>query len=831
MIEPTQLHDRLAALCGAKDRAGWRLLAAELGLAEVTRSATNLQELHERLASEALLVALIDEALKAADPDQALNGLERFCNSQPQELLQLILTVPLRRQQLVTILGASPFLTNILCREEEFPRRLLIDGKIDGLKNEEEMRGELRSLIPDAADFVMLQKGLRRYKCQEILRIAGRDLCGLDDLPRTTYALSALAGATLQRACEICGHLLQAEYGVPLLDSLTGDEPVEAEFTVFGMGKFGGFELNFSSDIDLIYFYTSEKGMTAGVPTPSGGRRNQIHLHQYFSKLADLVSKAVGQATEDGFVFRVDLRLRPEGNSGEMATPLRSAEIYYEHWGQSWERAAMIKARPVAGSIPLGEKLLKNLEPFIFRRYLDYGMVEDIKGMKQKIDHNLTREREGERNLKLGRGGIREIEFFIQALQLIYAGKQPALREKGSMAALEKLVEAGLVRVEEATLLSEAYTFLRTVEHRIQVVQERQTHNLPESDAELLSLARRSGFASVVEFRATLERHRQGVHTIFHDLFYSAETTLRDDIRPEILWLFDPAADPDLVMDYLEEQGSKNPTGAYESLLSLRDGPKNSPLTQRARRHFERIAPLLMQEVLASPEPEMALRNLERFLGALRARATFYALLAENRTIITLLVSLFATSQFLSRIFILHPEILDALVSSSYNVTFKERETMVDELATQLALHPDYEDQLGILRRFHKEETLRIGLNDIHGNTRLAESTLQLSSLADVCLSAAVEMARHEPRPGGPQRRVLHRPPGASLPVSRSRSGRAAVETLRADDGRAAPYTLSLCALYSRARAALSETSTRSTFQQCGQATETSCRGSFGTMS
>jgi len=752
MIAAEQLSERLVALRGVRERDSWCLLAVELGLVEIAKSATNLQELHERLASESLLAALISDALLSADPDQALNALERFCDGQSPEFLQLILTVPMRRRQLATILGASPFLTNILCRSEEFSRSLFVDEKIDCIKSEEEMLCELRDCIPDTVEFVTLQKGLRRYKCREILRIAGRDLCGLDDLARTTYALSALAAATLQRSCDICGRLLQAEYGAPLLDSLTGDEPVEAEFTVLGMGKFGGRELNFSSDIDLIYFYTSEKGMTAGVPTPSGGVRNQLHLHQYFAKLADLVSKAVGQVTEDGFVFRVDLRLRPEGNSGEMATPLRSAEIYYEHWGQSWERAAMIKARPVAGSIPLGEKLLKSLEPFIFRRYLDYGMVEDIKGMKQKIDHNLTREREGERNLKLGRGGIREIEFFIQALQLIYAGKQPELREKGSMAALCKLVEAGLVREEEATLLREAYTFLRTVEHRIQVVQERQTHNLPGSDAELLALARRSGFSSLAEFSATLERHRQGVHTIFHDLFYSGEETIRDEIRPEILWLFDPAADADLVMDFLEEQGFKNPSGAYESLLTLRDGPKNAPLTERARRHFERIAPLLMQEVLASPEPEMALRNLERFLGALRARATFYALLAENRTIITLLVSLFATSQFLSRIFIQHPEILDALVSSSYSVTFKEREIMAAELVAQLALHPDYEDQLGILRRFHKEETLRIGLNDIHGNTRLEESTLQLSALADVCLCAALEMARREllPRYGLP---------------------------------------------------------------------------------
>ncbi|MDZ4183410.1 MAG: bifunctional [glutamate--ammonia ligase]-adenylyl-L-tyrosine phosphorylase/[glutamate--ammonia-ligase] adenylyltransferase, partial [Desulfuromonadales bacterium] len=240
MMTPEQLCPRLAELNGVKDRDRWRTLAVEIGLVEVAKSATNLQELHERLASPALLAALIGDALAAADPDQALNGLERFCDGQPQELLHPILHVALRRQQLVIILGASPFLTNILCRDEEFSRRLFLDGQIDCVKSEAEMLGELRDCIADTVDFVTLQRGLRRYKCQEILRIAGRDLCGLDDLARTTYALSALAGVTLQRSCDICGRLLQTEYGAPLLDSLTGDEPVEAEFTVLGMGKFGG---------------------------------------------------------------------------------------------------------------------------------------------------------------------------------------------------------------------------------------------------------------------------------------------------------------------------------------------------------------------------------------------------------------------------------------------------------------------------------------------------------------------------------------------------------------------------------------------------------------
>ena len=399
------------------------------------------------------------------------------------------------------------------------------------------------------------------------------------------------------------------------------------------MGKFGGCELNFSSDIDLIYVYTSERGETAGIPDALGQPQNRIPLHNYFCKLGELVTKAVGQATEDGFVFRVDLRLRPEGNNGEMAISLRGAEVYYENWGQSWERAALLKARPVAGSIPLGEQLLKILEPFIYRRFLDYAMIEDIKVMKQKIDRSLTREREGELNLKLGQGGIREVEFFIQTMQLIYAGRHPALRERNSLTALDLLFREGLVKQEEYATLRDAYIFLRNVEHRIQVVQERQTHNLPVNSEELRALARRCGFPGTAEFRTELDRQRRGVAAIFHDLFYTSEEERLDQVRPEILFLLDPNSDPDLAKDILEERGFKNPDAAFESLQLLRGAP-HRPMTQRARRHLDRIAPLLLQEVVDSPEPDMALLNLERFLSALRARATFFALLAENRGII-----------------------------------------------------------------------------------------------------------------------------------------------------------------------------------------------------
>ncbi len=729
-------------------------LAESCGFAAPRRSAVNLRLLRETVADDRLLAAVMLDASASADPDLALNNLERLAGTARGEDLAATLASAEGRGRLLTVLGASSFLAGILCRRAELLADLFPGGEIDRRKGEEEMQAELAARVPAGATFAELQKGLRQYKGREILRIGSRDLCALAPLPEVTGELSALAAACLEQAYRTCDALLRSEYGAPLLETAAGEDAEEAEFTVLGMGKFGGRELNFSSDIDLIYFYSSEKGQTAGLPSPLGERRNRIHLHPYFCKLGEMITRAIGQATEDGFVFRVDLRLRPEGNSGDMATSLRSAEVYYESWGQSWERSALLKARPVAGSIPLGERLLQDLEPFIYRRYLDYAMIEDIKQMKQKIDRSLTREREGELNLKLGRGGIREIEFFIQTLQLIYAGRNAGLRERNSLQALAVLQRQGLIKADDYVILREAYTFLRTVEHRIQVVQEQQTHNLPVRAEELRALARRCGFPDTPPFERVLEDYRRAVEGIYRDLFYTSEAEIREEVRPEINFLFDPGADPDLVKDILEEKGFKKIEAAYETLLTLRDGPPRTHLSQRGRRHLERIAPLLLQEVMDSPEPDMALLNLERFLTVLRARATFFALLAENREIIRLLITLFGTSQFLSRIFIQHPEILDSLVSRSYAVTMKEEAAMLQELGDLLARATDYEEKLDQLRRYRNEEMLRVALNDLHGHTAQAEGTAQLSALARVCLKKALEISREEliPRFGLPFR-------------------------------------------------------------------------------
>jgi len=717
-------------------------LMSDLGFAYPPRSATNIRLLAEQFSVETVAV-ITGSALDAAMPDMALNNLERISSIVPKEQLEKIYRQPVRLSQLLNLLGSSPFLTNIICRDPAAFTNLFIAAEIDLVRSEAGMITALRAEMPADIGFQGLFQLLRRFKYREMLRIAARDLGGLAPLEEVTAELSALAAATLQIACETTRAVLIAEHGIPLIT----DDGSEAELTIFGMGKFGGRELNFSSDIDLIYFYTSDQGGTSGIADGQGGVKGKISLHSFFVKQGEMITKAISQVTEDGFVFRVDLGLRPEGKGGDVALSLRSAEVYYELWGQSWERAAMLKARTVAGSLPLGDELLKRISPFIHRKYLDYNLIEDMMSMKKKIDASLVRELEGEYNIKLGRGGIREIEFFIQALQLVYAGKKPGLREKNSLKSLEILKRAKIISEEDCRLLADAYRFLRTVEHRIQVVQERQTHNLPKKDEEYLALARRCGFLSpdgAEHFRIVLEKHRANVSAIYGNLFLSRDEKLKEDVPAEIYHFFDRNADPDILKDMLAERRFRDVDAAYDHLLLLRDGPPRARLTERAHRTLEKIGPPLLQEIFASPDPDMAMTNLERFLCAVGSRSTFYALLAENREVLKLTVSLFGMSEFLSKIFIGHPELLDSMVARTLASSFKELAVMEEELGQMLTQAVDFEEKLDGLRRYRHEEFLRIGMNDIYSKLGQTEIATQLTTLADACLKAACTIARQE---------------------------------------------------------------------------------------
>ncbi|MCK5825533.1 MAG: bifunctional [glutamate--ammonia ligase]-adenylyl-L-tyrosine phosphorylase/[glutamate--ammonia-ligase] adenylyltransferase [Desulfuromusa sp.] len=742
---PTQqeIKETLALL--GHDEEQLVLWLDDLELLDGEKAKNNLRSIDDILQDKDLLNRVFSLILTTVDPDGALNVLERLFDVVAIDQLTTVLREPARCQQLLTVLGGSPFLAGILCRRNIYFENLFVAGGIDYPCSETQMLVDLGKLVPDNVDFFALKSGLRTYKAAQILRIGSRDLCGLASLVEVMKELSGLAAACLQRAHDVCSLRLQDEYGQPLQEGADG-VPRIATMTILGMGKLGGYELNFSSDIDLIYCYSSSHGEVTG-----GSRTEKISLHRYFVKLAELITRALHQVTEDGFVFRVDTGLRPDGNNGDLAISIDGAEAYYQSWGQGWERAALIKARPVAGDIALGKELLKRLKPFIYRRYLDFGMIEDIKLMKQKINTSLSRKEEGERNLKLGRGGIREIEFFIQTQQLVNGGTKPQLQQRNSLEMLQILQAEELISADDQQSLSRAYQFLRMVEHRIQVVQEQQTHSLPRDQSSLDLLARRCGFSCYEDFYLTLEEHRQQVNHIFNDLFHSVAEE-QQEITPEVNFIFDAESDPDLVKDLLEEKGFTNPDAAYNSLLMLRGGDPQKRLTRRGRRCLERLAPLLMRELLDSPDPDQALNNLEAFLRAIRASSSFFSLLVENPDIVKLLIALFGSSQLLSRIFIQRPELLDTMVFRSYAIATKDRQQLSAELDSQMGLTEDYEQQLDGLRRFRNEEFLRVALNDLHGQMRQGEGAKQLSWLAEACLEQAWKMARQElsPRFGAP---------------------------------------------------------------------------------
>src|SRR5262245_54073515 len=386
-------------------------------------------------------------------------------------------------QALLCLLGSSQYLTTVLLSQgEEWEGVFLADCQAS-VKTVDMHLAALHARYPldlPEEDFL---HGLRAYRNREYLRIGTHDLLVLASLEETIRDLSFLAEAAVQIAYEHTRAKLCAAYGEAVVDEHGRLRPVG--FVVFGMGKFGGTELNFSSDIDLIYLYERDAGET------TGGSKGKLETRAFFSQLAQGLTRALSDLIFGGRVFRVDLRLRPDGINGPVVNSLPNTLLYYESWGQTWERAALIKARPVAGDKELGEQFLRDIAPFIFRRYLDFATLEDIKEMKARVERSVRGPGRGELNVKLGRGGIREVEFVAQALQLIHAGKDPHVRERSTLPALDRLVEGKYLAAADRDALREAYCFLRHVEHKLQVVQDHQTHTLPREETGIRALARR----------------------------------------------------------------------------------------------------------------------------------------------------------------------------------------------------------------------------------------------------------------------------------------------------------------------------------------------------
>jgi len=714
-------------------------LLAELGVTNRTRTLSLLEEIRRRIPWEDPFWGAVRDAAEAApDADLFFLNLSKLCDSiNPREVCAAF-APPGNRKTLGGLLGASESIPERIAARPELFSRLFLDGGFRIRIPAERLVSETVAEADRCDSEDAVRAALRRIRIREFTAIASRDLSGDASLSEVTEDLSNLAAAALEGAIRFARRQLDGRHGVPRIEE--GERSGQAcRFVVLGMGKLGGRELNVSSDIDLIYLYETDRGKTDG-----GAEGVPITPHQYFVRLCEMITRIVSETTADGLIFRVDLRLRPDGSKGALANSLHAAEIYYESWGQTWERGAMIKARPVAGNADLGKEFLGVISPFVYRKSLDFTAIEEIQELKDRIDQSAARSREKGVDVKLGPGGIREIEFFVQAHQLIYGGKDPSLRLRGTEETLAALSMAGMVSAPERETLVAAYRFLRSLEHRIQYHQERQTHLLPGREEDRRRLAKAMGMSGTAELLDALGRHTGAVRSVYERLFRPEKERAASEVSAEIEALFDRELEGEELAGRLKKLGFSDPETAAGHLAVLREGPPFTRLPVRARRYLEKIAPLFLQRVTEAPDRDMALAHVERFLSAMGARTMFYALLFENRKVIDVLVRLFGRSRYLSGYLLRHPEMLDTFLRKDLSPMVRSKSEMRKELGEALGACSDFEEEMDELRRFRNVETLRIGLHDLAGNLSPEEGMFQLSALAEVLLAYALVLARRE---------------------------------------------------------------------------------------
>jgi len=681
------------------------------------------------------LEEVLSLSLSSPSPQAALNNLERIMAEAGPYIGRLNND---ELSALTTICGSSPFLSSIIIKNPQY-LGWLFAGALGQYRDERSLKREILERTAPLSTPEEVSREIRLLKQKEYLRIGSRDLLRIASVEETTRELSDLASACLEAAVTFSLKHIKASCGAPLYTNEEG-ETKEAGFVVIGLGKLGGRELNFSSDIDILYLYSSDKGETTGV------EGSAISLHAFFVKVSMLVTRLISNVTDEGFAFRVDLDLRPEGRSGDVANSLRSAEIYYESWGQPWERAALIKAWPVAGSLPLGEEFLRMVRPFVFRKYLDFTAIDEIKTMKEKIDLSLLRRDPDTVDVKLGSGGIREIEFFCQALQLVHAGRDIELGERNTLAAIELLKKKQYISEEEAGRLAGGYVFLRDLEHRIQIVEGRQSQAIPAKNEPLERLARMMGFRDTIDRKAAeffwdeYRRITGGIHELFRSLFYKSEEA--QEVPLEFQLILSPDLPEDDARGKLAEAGFKDTEAAYKNMLLLRDGPPFARLSAKARVTLQRLAPIFLSKAASSPDPGRSLAHLERFISSVGARTAFYSLMLENPGVTNELVKLFGTSVFLSRDLIERPESLDILLSNELSVPYKSRENIIESFMGEASSGKGYEEVLDAIRRLKAQELFRIGLNDIAGALTPRQVSGQMTFLAEAALDASIKIAR-----------------------------------------------------------------------------------------
>jgi [glutamine synthetase] adenylyltransferase / [glutamine synthetase]-adenylyl-L-tyrosine phosphorylase len=526
-------------------------------------------------------------------------------------------------------------------------------------------------------------QALQAWKSQELLRVAFREISGLAGFVETTRDITEIAEQCVRQVYETSLTTLTGRWGNP-----------DTGFGVFGMGKFGGRELNYSSDIDVIFLYNAD-----GFINP------RFTYHEFFTRLSEKIVAAFAEKR----LFRIDVRLRPEGSSGPLVRSFASTENYYAGYGETWERMALIKARGVAGDPELLYEFEHRLQPFIFPKTVSDELLTEIAELKVRIERDLLTPEELHRNVKLGVGGIREIEFTVQTLQVLHGSRHAFLQERNTLEALSALAELEIMPAAEVEKLREAYIFLRAVEHRLQIVREQQTHTLPAKSEARFHLAKSLRFDSVEAFDQRYGEETATVREIFHRLLQSRSAV--------------PVQKHD--RDFFE-----NPPEADKTLHRLRDGRSDLHVSARTRRLYEKLEPELLQWLARMADPDATLSRFVRFVDAYGIRGLLFETLLANPRLLELVLRLFDASAAFSEVVIRAPELLEEIA--------RGRELGVSltapEFANLLAAKPENVQPLDWVRIFHQSEVLRILLRDVLGLAQLPELQSEMTALADACV-------------------------------------------------------------------------------------------------
>lgn len=612
----------------------------------------------------------------------------------------------------------------------------------------------LRARICDISDAPRVLRELRRGALFEKIRIALREVLsaglGGADVDVTAAEYSALAEATIEIALEEAIFACSRRFGPPL-----SDNGKAARFCVLGMGKLGGHELNPGSDVDLIYLYDTDEGFAQ---TPG---QSAISLHDFWTRTAKRLTQNLEEVTEDGIVWRVDLRLRPEGRSGAITNSIAAAERYYESFGRLWERAALLRARPIAGDPGFGNEAISVLSPFIWRRRVDPSIALEMANMAER-----ARDQFKESNtldLKLSKGGIREAEFFVQSLELIWGGREPRVRERGTLDGLRKLRAAGFVTDREALQMTHAYLLLRRAEHAIQLSSGLQTHSLPKQPPDLLRIARMLGAGTENAFREDIRRQMQAVESLFASLlpeqepprsrFLSALGALDKGKREAFAEAFvrivtSAEADASQGPDSLPIAGpdaAERWRDVGRDLSELARHP-DGLLGTRTRELFPHLAEQVLDAITDAADPEQAARYLRIFISRLRRPGVYAHLLGGDMRRIRRLVTAIGASAFIGDALIGNPELGDVILFSQGAPSPNQARRDLEQAVHQVALADDREEAfVEALRKTKARITIEVGLSDLQGEIGPGEGGLILSALADTSLSAALRFALSTP--------------------------------------------------------------------------------------